>query len=167
MKGQRVCRKHGGESPQALAAAERRIEHEERIRALGSFGELLEEVRRQPVPDSLTALEDAYGAAFHMTAALRILVEESNSVLGINRFAEDVVHPLTSLYGEWLDRYARIHKLALDAGIEERRAKADDAQVERLFRAIGRALASVELTPEQQENFRRRLAAELRGEEST
>ncbi|WP_370297500.1 HGGxSTG domain-containing protein [Cellulomonas sp. HD19AZ1] len=38
MAGQRVCRLHGGKSPQALAGAERRQGEERARRALGSFG---------------------------------------------------------------------------------------------------------------------------------
>ena len=133
-----------------------------RDRALGQVGSLLEEMSLEPVPDPLTGLELAYAEAFRWVAALKVLVGEMNSPLGVNRHAEDVVHPLAALYGEWLDRYARIQKIALDAGIDERRVRATEATTTGLFDAVTTALAAAGLTPGQEANFRRALADSLR-----
>lgn len=133
-----------------------------RDHALGQVGELLEEMGQEPVPDPLTGLELAYASAHRMTAVLSLLVGRANSPLGVNRHGEDVVHPLTALYGEWLDRYARIQKLALDAGIDERRTQVAEADIARLFDAVTTALDAAGLTPEQEASFRVSLAGELR-----
>jgi hypothetical protein len=96
-----------------------------------------------------------------MVAVLGILVSERDSLLGLNRFDEYVVHPLTALYGEWVDRYARVQKLALDAGIDERRTSIAEADTERLFGAVVNALDAAGLTPAQEATFRAALAANL------
>lgn len=159
MAGQKVCRFHGGKSPQALAKAEVRITRE---RALGQVGQLLAELECEAVPDPLSGLEHAYGLSARMVAATGILVDGLDSPLGTNRHDEQVIHPLVALHGEWLDRYARCQKLALDAGIDERRLTMAERDARTLLDVVGRAIEAAGLTPAQEEAFRVNLAGRLR-----
>lgn len=161
MAGQKVCRFHGGKSPQALAGAERRLT---RQRALGQVGELLAEMGEDPVPDPLTGLEVAYHRAARMCAVLGVLVEDLDDVVGLNRHDEYVIHPVVSEHRTWLELYARIQKLALDAGIDERRLARDEREARALLEAVAGTLDDTEvgLTPAQREAFSVKLAGRLR-----
>ena len=75
MVGQAVCRMHGGMSPQALAAAQRRLV-EQRARAV--LGELGEDV--EPVTDPLSALENIAGQAVTLVDALKGVVAQLGSI---------------------------------------------------------------------------------------
>lgn len=153
----RVCHEHGGRAPQITAARDRRIA---RRQAEGALGQLLEELGEPAdAPHPLEGLPDAYGRAWLMVTALDLLTRDLASPLGVNRHDEQVVHPLVALHGEWLDRWARIQKLTLDAGLDQRRQTLDELQVSALFDAISRASAP---WPASADEFRRRLAEELR-----
>lgn len=159
LPGQKVCRFHGGSSPQALAKAEVRITRE---RALGQVGQLLEELGEEPVPDPLTGLEHAYALSARMLAATGILVAQLDSPLGFNRHDEQVIHPIVALHGEWHDRHVRTQKLALDAGIDERRLNMAERDARTLLDAVGKAIEAAALTADQQGRFRSELATRLR-----
>ena len=129
---------HGGSAPQVKAAAARRV-------ALG-------EVEREAVRlgwsldvDPLDALTEVVREAAANVAAFRSAVEqlglrvaEDGGVAvpdGRDGRAEARPHVLVVMYAEWLDRLARFAKLALDAGVDERRV--------RLAEMEGRVLAAV------------------------
>jgi hypothetical protein len=154
-----VCRWHGGGTPQAVAKQEQR---QAQARAEGELGKLLTEMGEEPTPHPLDGLEEIYATAGRMTAALRILIAELPTPLGVNRFEEQVVHPLVALYGEWLDRYARVQKIALDAGLDQRRQQMAEKDVSDLFDAVNKALDAAGLTPAQRDSFRHGLAGALR-----
>ncbi len=69
---------------------------------------------------------------------------------------------LLALYGQWVDRYARACKLALDAGVDERMLRLAESDADRLFTAITGAMETAGLSLDQREAFRVALAAELR-----
>jgi hypothetical protein len=159
IKGGTVCSLHGGKAPQTIAKADRRVAHEI---AVGQLGALLAEMGETPTPHPFEGLVTAYAKADRMVRALELLVGEMPSPLGINRFDEFVVHPLTALYGEWVERYARLQKLALDAGIDERRQQMSEAEARNLFAAFRQAIDATGLTPAQEAAFRDALASALR-----
>lgn len=159
VKGSTVCRLHGGAAPQTIRKADQRVAREI---AVGQLGALLAEMGETPTPHPFDGLVTAYAKADRMVRALELLVGEMPSPLGINRFDEFVVHPLTALYGEWVERYARLQKLALDAGIDERRQQMSEAEARDLFAAFRQAIDATGLTPVQEAAFRDALAAALR-----
>lgn len=178
MKGQRVCRYHGGMAPQNLRAAAERIT-EERARVLvETYGRKIETT----ATDAL--LEEVQWTAGHV-AWLRERVQEieaasadvdpdwdededasgaprnppSSLVWGITRRktgGDD--HGVTEEAGPnvWLKLYhqerthlVRVCEAAIKAGIEERRVKLAEQQGALVAQAIRRILGDLDLTPEQ------------------
>jgi uncharacterized heparinase superfamily protein len=66
------------------------------------------------------------------------------------------------MYDDERDRYARVCKLALDAGIDERLVRNAEATSERLFTAIRSALDKTAMPTDVARLFRENLATELR-----
>lgn len=126
------------------------------------MGKLLADMGQSPYPHPLDGLEDTYATAGRMVAALKVLVAELETPLGRNRFEEQVIHPLVALYGEWLDRYARVQKIALDAGLDQRRQAMAEHEVAELFDAVNKGLDAAGLTPEQRTAFTNGIAGALR-----
>lgn len=156
------CYAHGGNTRQALAKTEERAALR---RAEGELGKLLAEMGEQPVPHPLDGLEHTYAKAGQVLAALSVLVAELDSPLGINRFGEHVVHPLVGLLGEWVDRYAKVQKVTLDAGLDERRQALDEGDVTALLDAMKAEMAAAGLTSAQQEAIGRGIADRIRSAE--
>lgn len=75
---------------------------------------------------------------------------------------EVVIHPLVTEYGTWVDRHAKSCKLALDAGIDERRVRVAERQVSGLEQAVVKALERTEMPPAVRQAFVLNLADELR-----
>lgn len=57
--------------------------------------------------------------------------------------------PLVREYFTWLSEHARVCKLALDAGVEERQVRLAEQQAQSIVTAVQAALDALELTPEQ------------------
>lgn len=163
INGATVCQIHGGAAPQVKAAAARRLAERN---LNGQIGKLLEELRDQPTPPLIDGLEAAVDHCARMVVALRF-VATGRDALGVNRFGEQVPDPAVAMYGEWVDRYARATKLALDAGIDERRTRLSELDAGVLFDAIGNALITAGLSVEQQQAFRSALATGLRAIETS
>lgn len=121
MKGQTVCRSHGGSAPQSRTAAERRVARVEVEAVLRSLGE--------PVPtDPIEGLSDALGRAAAMTQAIgaeigrreRIAVEAGQDAAAaweLRTTTSLAPAPLVEMYGPAVDRLARLSRLAIDAGL--------------------------------------------------
>lgn len=131
-------------------------------RAQGALGQLVAELEEQPIPHPLVGLEDTYAISGRFLAAVKQLVEELDSPLGINRFDEQVVHPLVALFGEWVDRYTRVQKVTLDARLDERRAPLDAGEADAIRTIFVEAVAAAGLTPEQQEAIEQHVSTGLR-----
>lgn len=160
--GATVCRMHGGGAPQVKAGAKRRLA---KVALEGEVGRLLEQMGSDPVPDLIDGLLIAVEHCARMVAAYRI-VAGRRGVLGVNRHGEEVPDPGVVEYRNWLDEWAKLTKLALDAGIDERRTKLSELDSANLFHAIGDAIDAAGLTDEQHDAFRTTLAARLRAIES-
>jgi hypothetical protein len=72
-------------------------------------------------------------------------------------------HILVQMYDDERDRLARYSKEALNAGVEERRVRLQEADAREFFEGIGAAIKAAKLTPEQTEVFRATLIARFRG----
>lgn len=176
--GLEVCAYHGARTPNAAAAGERRQAHD---RALVQVGQLVDELGIDP-KHPLEGLLEAVDRAGAMVGPLGELVRglhvqhgdqpatnakpagdgEGTPTAPALLHDGDRAHILVTLYGEWLDRYGRLCKLALEAGVDERRVQMAEAQAERLFGAVTRALVRAKVPAEHVEAFRVSLAAELR-----
>ena len=166
MRGQQVCRMHGGMAPQNLAAAERRIA-ELKVRA---------ELERVGIPvptDSLAALMDALaraaGSVAYITQELhrRQGIAEDADKHGAMVLTQEGQHSpevaaLMRLYLEVLDKQARYAKMALDAGVDERMIRVAEGQGRMLVEAMDLTFTELALTAEQTTEGRALVAKHLR-----
>ncbi len=171
------CKLHGGNTPNGRKQGQRLLAEQLVRREAGQLLDELAVTAKHP----LDALLEALDHAGTMVAALRLLVAglelasehdilqtvtgprffvTTPGLTGLKPTGEGAPHVLVALYGEWLDRYGKIAKLALDAGIDERRTQLAESTAGRLFTAVDRALSTL---PEGVRNtFREALANELR-----
>lgn len=161
MKGQRVCRNHGGAAPRSRAAAERRLAEQAARKILETYGRPVD-----GISPTEALLEEVRWTAGHV-AWLRERVQELEvEALTWGRVEEvdrtsgefpglDVTHAARP--SVWLDLYQRerrhlldVCKAAIAAGIEERRVRLAESQGALLAQVIQRILGDLHLTPEQQ-----------------
>lgn len=180
-KGQRVCRMHGGRSPQAVAAAEKRLERE----AVGAELERLGVAVDVDPGEALVGLvREAAGNVAFLRAKVQELKQEAQAISvvtdddgvrmvsapkaiagptgSIAKPYEAAPHIYVAMYAEWCDRLANYASLALRAGVDERRIRLAERDAEALMGAVVTALDAAGLEPEQQEAFRVALADRLR-----
>lgn len=159
MRGQSVCRKHGGASPQARAAAGRRLAAAEWSRSFGDQAESGDPAE--------TVLDEIRWASGHV-AWLRERVQETDPealVWGVESEVEkgsgefpgvDITTSAKSnawvrLYGEERDRLIRMCKIAHDMGIAERHVELAERVGGLMADLLGGVLADLNLSDEQQE----------------
>lgn len=159
-KGQMVCAFHGGNAPQAKAAAQRRLAEEKARHALETYG--------RPVDTTPTEalLEEVRWTAGHVQWLRERVqeLEQETVVWGmtekVQKFAGEFPGDDTT-YGAapsvWVDLYSRerkhlldVCKAAISAGIEERRVRLAEQQGNLLATVIQRILGDLGLSPEQQ-----------------
>ncbi|WP_439947175.1 hypothetical protein [Streptomyces sp. BBFR109] len=164
--GQHVCRFHGGNAPQNLKAAERRITEEKARAIVETYGRKIQTTATEAL------LDEVQWTAGHV-AWLRERVQEIESEAAAP--GRDSEHPLVwgvtrqKIGGEdegiteeaapniWLKLYQqeRAHLVkvcaeAIKAGIEERRIRLAEQQGALVARAIRAILGDLQLTPEQE-----------------
>jgi hypothetical protein len=159
MRGQSVCRKHGGGAPQARAAAGRRLAAAEWSRSFGGQAESGD--------PSQTVLDEIRWAAGHVMW-LRLRVQETEPealVWGVESEVEkgsgefpgvDVTTSAKSnawvrLYGEERDRLIRMCKIAHDMGIAERHVELAERVGALMADLLRGVLGELGLSEEQQE----------------
>lgn len=148
VQGATVCVAHGGAAPQVKAAAARRLA---RARLNGDLDQLLGELEveaagRHPVDVLLDAVHRANAMAQVLGALVgglrtdglpAVAAEGDHGRLwGRNHLGDGAQHVLVEMYGQWLDRAARAAKLALDAGVEERRVRLAEDQAQLIARMM-------------------------------
>ena len=89
-------------------------------------------------------------------------VTAADRLLGLNKHGEAQLHPYVVEYHRLLEQRAKLAKMAIDAGVEERRVRMVEAQVEMTQRALDAALDEAGLDDRQREEARRGFARHLR-----
>lgn len=167
--GQLVCRFHGARSPQALAAAGRRLERAAAEDAVAAYG-----LPREVDPGQ-ALLEEVHRTAGHVAWLGRVVaaLDAGSLVWGV---AEEIERPAgdsspggtevkrKAAPAVWLEIYqterkhlAAVSKAAIDAGVSERMVAAYEQLAASFVQAIEQVLDEIGLTVEQ----RRRVPAVL------
>lgn len=153
------CQSHGGHSPQVLA---RRENDETEAQVERQLGALLVAKGRQVQEHPLDGLLAEVDRSSMVVTALGELVGDLETVAMRNGQGNAVPHVVLDLWNREREFHAKVCKMALDAGVDERRLRLVESQVERLFTAVTGALRELELDDEQQARFRSSLANRLR-----
>lgn len=151
--GATVCRRHGAaKGTRIRTAADRRIEEG---RVAGEIGLLLDQVD-VPEQHPLDGLLEAVHRAGNMARALEVLVRQldqdpsvtveidegprggetrrtivlNNPLYGPDHLGDGKPHVLVEMLAKWTELHAKATKLALDAGIDERRLELAHGQAE-------------------------------------
>jgi len=145
MRGQTVCRLHGGKAPQSLAAGERRVKSREAAVLLARYGEPVE---TDPLQGLLDALWRAAGCVVWLGQELarqqKAEAAPIKAVVQRTKFGQDTA-ALAKLYGEWVDRQAKYAAAAISAGLDERMVHLAESQGKLLADVIEAVLLSDEL----------------------
>ena len=175
VKGATVCRMHGGSSPQARAAAARRVQEEKAAKAAQRLAQPIE-------TDPSQALLDLVSSAAGEVAYWRNRVDEIQDrdekrlTSGLTKITEGkdrggvttlrTVETVAAIeYRMWVDaqeRLARYATAALRAGVEERRVRLAEDQGALVAQVIRRILDRLDLSEWQAEMVGSIVPEELR-----
>lgn len=172
LAGQDVCRSHGGGSPQAKAAAVRRVTEQKAEAIMRRFAGPIDTTPTQALLDSVRWV--AGYVEFLRQQVARVTEEAQTAdalVWGVTKETEgDVVvgtgpkaaldkaegvvreakpNAWLPLLGDWQDRLTRLCAEAIKAGIEERRVRLAEQQGALVADVIRGILGELALTPEQ------------------
>lgn len=164
---------HGGKSPNALAAAQRRLEQAETDRQVARL------VGSRPVDPATALLELVHGTAAEVDywrSEVAALGEDEVVGLGVTKTEvgqekgqptdvetrEVAPHIAYRMLIEAQDRLARYAALALKAGVEERRVRLAESQGALVAGLIERVLDRLDLSPAQRSLVGEVVPAELR-----
>lgn len=141
--GYGACKNHGGNSPSGKTAATRT-----------HVRELAEELDLDPYTALLYTVRLAAGVVAWCRNKIGELedpatefADEDDEKRAINDLAV-----MLRVYGEERDRLAKTAKLAIDAGIDERRISLEEEQGELIAKAVTGILQDLKLTPQQRKD---------------
>lgn len=157
IKGGAVCRVHGGKSPQIARRAAVRYElatwgvDDEKVDASEQLLRLLAQSSRR-VSLYSDLLEAEYRSEAELGQAmgasgLKALIGHKFDLTkdGLPVAVEEAIRGLVELEAQERDRCARFAKLAIDAGLEERRVQIEEGQASMVAKILSAALAEVGL----------------------
>lgn len=157
MRGQDVCRAHGGAARQNRAAAAQRIAEADAEKVLRRFGEPVETT---PSEALLDAVKWTAGYVAWLRGKVAEVATDEDLIWGVTRnksggedrgtTEEAKPNAWLSLLGEWHDRLVKICSEAIRAGIEERRVQLAESQGELIVQVIRGILTDLQLTPVQE-----------------
>ena len=175
VKGATVCRMHGGSSPQARAAAARRVQEEKAAKAAQRLAQPIE---TDPSQALLDLVSSAAGEVAYWRARVDLLQEQDEKRLtsGLTKITEGkdrggvttlrTVETVAAIeYRMWVDaqeRLARYATAALRAGVEERRVRLAEDQGALVAQVIRRILDRLDLSEWQAEMVGSIVPEELR-----
>ena len=171
----KYCRFHGGGNTGAQArnrALQREISLT--VDALHKLG--LEPQERDPREVLLEAVYTSASMAQALQGLVRDLTEKHLEGIGELDFQPDgeggvvpvpdrkgsIAEARLTLLGTWTDRAARVAKMALDAGIEERMVRLAESQAQVIVRTLRAVLEQLDLTPTQLAKAQELAASEFR-----
>jgi hypothetical protein len=167
---------HGGKSPRALQAAEERIERARIGRELARIGILDED----PIEGLLVEVGRSAAAVEFIEGEISQLdqlwvqrrdvkvTEQPVEEGGLSRSPREVTikdavpHVLVRMWGEERERHARFCKMALDAGIDERRVRIQEEQGVMMARVIAAVLDDLGLSRDQRQAANKAVGRHLR-----
>lgn len=137
-----ACRYHGGNSPALRKSA---------VRA--QVRDMAQELDMDPHDALLFAVRLAAGTVNWIRSRILDLEESGSDGTSEELAAEAaMIESLHKVYGEERDRLAKAAKLAIDAGIDERRIQLEEDQGVLIAKAVTAILTDIGLTPEQKKN---------------
>lgn len=158
--GQKVCNTHGGSSPQAKAAAERRITEAKLTAAVKTYGlpvdvspteALLDEVKWTAGHVAWLRLKVQEFTEEALTWGIRSVVDKVGGEFPGTDTTEAAAPPiLLDLYQRERAHLLSVCKAALQAGVEERRVRLAESQGAMLAGVIRAILGDLDLSAEQQ-----------------
>jgi len=158
LKGQMVCRYHGGAAPQAKAAAVRRqVEVEAR--------QVLAELGVSPVADPFEALLKLAGQVLAWQAATAALVNRLDGIRYQGANGAEQLRAEVALYERAMDRAVTVLSAIARLNIDERLVAVTERQADAVVSAINAALEAAGVDGDQAEQARRAAARHLRSVE--
>ncbi len=130
------CAFHCGSTPNGNQAVEQE-------RVMSEIAHLFA-AERIECNDPLEGLAEAERRARTMGRVLEKTASELERWWGPNHLGDAVPHVAVDLLGQWTDKSARISKLAIDAGLDERRVKLAERQGEMLAQVLRGFLESLQ-----------------------
>lgn len=177
MKGQKVCRNHGGASPQAKAAAEVRIQVAEAAKAVATFGLPREVDPRDALLEEVHRTAGAVAWLHEQVQALRSedvvwgvteeVTKDAGEFPGVDTTRAAKVNVWVELWRAERAHLVKVAKEAIGAGLEERRVRLAEQQGAMLASVIKAILGDLDLTPEQQVTAARVVPFRLRSVAAT
>ena len=155
---QDVCRYHGGNTPQALAAADKRRRLYEATQAAEKLGTPIDTTPEQAILDEISR---AAGMVAYYQAQVETIAETDTTrlVYGVTKSSDGPLGTTTTkeastniwiqLWNQERDRLARVSLEAVKVGIEQRRVKLAEDQGALVAAVVRRVLDRLNLTAEQ------------------
>lgn len=148
--GATVCFRHGGNSPQALRAAQerenRRIVTElyeaDPQAAIAAYG-------AEAIIDPLDLLSKLLASAVHHMDAMGQRVNALDEIRYESKAGGEQIRAEVKLFTQAMDRAAKLADMVIRSGFEDRRLKLDEQTAQLFVTAMQRVLARLNLTPEQ------------------
>lgn len=159
VKGQRTCSFHGGRSPSSM---QRGLERQAIAKAKASLIKLGISVQGDPREILLAQVYASYGMMLGAQQLVQMIPDPS----AVFEESEDGLkyQAYLALYESWVDRAAKVAKMALDADIDERMVHLAENQAQAMVMSLKAVVLSeaLKLSPEQAELALKLLGDQLR-----